>query len=311
MIFHRIALIALAALLVGPAASAAQNGARIATPAVLRTNVQRVLIVLLPITLLLAQRVGAQEVHWDLFSKRIEVLVPPGGFVGGAEVEILCEYDYHAKTPSGAFVFPELPTAPAPVFKLDIQVDGKTVASYDITPKLDWEPVYGGGYILDTTGPDLERSTLWKSTTGNHVARCLLNPSGFPEITPANNTAQKAFSVGGGRALAIPAARQQTRGSNAMLATTVPATLGRATNTRACKGHVVAAVELSPEQFTQPKPETSPKKMNLHLSGSIAKGDYVHCEYASVGKDLLMVTTYSCKGASPDAKAGHTYQCAE
>lgn len=108
-----------------------------------------------------------------------------------------------------------------------------------------------------------------------------------PLTASSRSSLPQAAAPGGGRAL-VPDAK-----------------------TRACKGMVYANVQLDTGQFSpaDAKPQSNPAKMSLDLVQSHALGDYVHCEYTSIGKDVKLVYTYPCPGAEPAAVGSHTYKC--
>jgi hypothetical protein len=79
---------------------------------------------------------------------------------------------------------------------------------------------------------------------------------------------------------------------------------------RACKATVWSTIALDAAQFAplEGAPEMNPLKMTLDLAGSSAMGNYVHCEYHSVRREVKLMYTLKCPNAHP-AGPKHTYAC--
>ncbi|MGH7570366.1 MAG: hypothetical protein ACREMK_00795 [Gemmatimonadota bacterium] len=291
----------------------------------------------------LSPAAGAQN-PWDVTPTGIGVIekgsnVLMGEVVGspsaptfdeGTEIQITCFYKYLA----GAKSTP-------PTWFVDILVDGKQVArltaynhEWKTSSKSGIDISKGGLYssssfqIVDKAYPAI---ATWKAVGGGaHTMRCVLDPDHrLPEKNEANNLTEKKIQVKANMPLnAMKNALDQAsggRGSSATRASIADQPAGQAiakprvnllsgANTKSCRTSLSATVALNPSELSspgfQPAPDGVPQaKLTLYLEDSSAKGNYVHCDYASNKGDVKLSTTLQCKEASPTPGVPHGYRC--
>jgi hypothetical protein len=227
---------------------------------------------------------------WDLGAKSGTLSVS-GSVSAGHPVFLTCNWYARPLAP------PRKVTSPLAVnLYFVVQKEGAAQAVNFDTASVS---INAGTYSTDVTWTDgrTYKSNLYD--VGKHTFRCGIGLQG-----------EKMYdSVGAGEVNFVSgrsAVPHQALGSDV-----VQHTLFGDPNIRACKGLIYANVQLDAAQFAanEPKPESSPAKISLDLVGSHALGDYVHCEYQNVGKDVKIVYTYKCPGATPTGKASDTYRC--
>jgi hypothetical protein len=166
---------------------------------------------------------------------------------------------------------------------------------------VDGKPTGPATMGVSSTG--ITTSTQWHANAGTHTVRCMVDSTHLvAEANEGNNSKEIQLAV-----TATGIARP-VQGGNSAYAGGLKLPNAKA---RACKATVWSTVGLDASQFPPPEgmPETNPVKITLDLTGSKGMGNYVHCEYESVHKDVKMVYTHKCPNAHAVAGPKHTYAC--
>jgi hypothetical protein len=141
----------------------------------------------------------------------------------------------------------------------------------------------------------------WRAIAGTHQIRCELDYKNVvAETNETNNRREIAIKVSG---KPLPRVAQTTQ-------VEVAGVVVPGGKSKACKAMIYSTVQMDKTQFSAQEgvPEANPAKMTLDLVTSAGLGNYVHCEYQSVGKDVKLVYTFQCANAH-QAGAKHIYAC--
>jgi hypothetical protein len=156
------------------------------------------------------------------------------------------------------------------------------------------------GSLPSTHSYPMSVTGTWTATTGAHRIRCDLDFKNMAvESNESNNSVEIVVNVR--NILREGGSGPQTAAAGAVLPSN---------KSKACKATLYSTVRVDQSQFTafEGVPDSNPAKMTLDLIASHGLGNFVHCEYLSVGKDVKLVYTFACANAH-QAGGKHVYAC--